>query len=388
MVVKVPYFKGQMGADELERVASVLESGWLTTGKVTAEFENKFARFCSVSHALATNSCTAALHLALEALGIGPGDKVIVPTLTFTASAEVIRYLGADPVFVDVDAETCLITADSIRTQVAIHDSIKACVVVHFAGQSVEMTGENGVWETCQKLGIRLVQDAAHAFPSRDQYGPIGSIGDVTCFSFYANKTITTGEGGMLITNDDDIAHRVKVMRLHGIDRDIWNRFTSDKPSWEYDVVAPGYKYNMPDINAAIGVVQLDKAESMRKLRQEIAEKYLDSFSEQDCYRVIRSRVKLDEHAWHIFPIILQGNLAGSRDRVISMLGEKGIGTSIHYKPLHRMSYYRERYSLDAGAFPNSESYWQNCISLPIFPGMTSEQTEYVVQSLVELGSV
>lgn len=385
MTIKVPYFKGAMGREELDRVADVLESGWLTTGKVTAKFETEFARHCSANHALATNSCTAALHLALEALGVGPGDKVIVPSLTFTASAEVVRYLGADPIFVDVDAETCLITADSVRIEASKYDDIKVCIAVHFAGQSVEMIGENGVWDVCKKLGIRLVLDAAHAFPSRDCYGPVGSLGDATCFSFYANKTITTGEGGMLVTNSDDIASRVKLMRLHGIDRDVWDRFTSDKPSWEYDVVAPGYKYNLPDINAAIGLVQLGKAETMREQRQSIVEQYNKFLVDIPQVQTLRSRVALSDHSCHLYPIILRDKDCNYRNRLIRLLAERGVGTSVHYKPLHRMSYYKEMYDLQPVDFPNTEAYWQGCISLPLFPGLTEMQVDFVCSTLEEL---
>jgi dTDP-4-amino-4,6-dideoxygalactose transaminase len=382
LMTKVPYFQANLGAEELEQIERVLKSGWLTTGKVAAEFEARFAEQCSSKHALAVNSCTAALHLALEAIGIGPGDKVIVPTLTFTATAEVIRYLGADPVFVDVDPGTCLITAESIDRQYRLHPEIKACMAVHFGGQSVEMTGSNGVWQKCQELGIYLVQDAAHAFPARDDYGQVGSLGDITCFSFYANKTITTGEGGMLVTNDEAIARRVKTMRLHGIDRDVWDRFTGNSRSWEYDVIAPGYKYNMPDINAAVGVVQLSKAESFRAQRQEIAQRYLDSFATQDKMHVVTSRVKPEHHAWHLFPIVIDAEFSAQRNELIDKLCTERISTSVHYKPLHRMTYYRDRYDLRTEDFPHAERYWKGCVSLPIFPGMAPTQVDAVCQQV------
>ena len=382
MTEKIPYFQGSLGDAELQKVAGVLNSGWLTTGKVTAEFEAGFAERCSASYALAVNSCTAALHLALEAVGIGPGDKVIVPSLTFTATAEVVRYLGANPVFVDVDSETCLITADEIENAYRLHPEIKACMAVHFAGQSVELTGPKGVWSICQELGIFLIQDAAHAFPSSDSYGMVGSVGHVTCFSFYANKTITTGEGGMLVTNDETIARRVKVMRSHGIDRDVWNRFIEAGPSWEYDVVEAGYKYNMPDVNAAIGVVQLARAESLRTMRQEIAVQYMANFANEDRFRALGLRVKPEEHAWHLFPIVLLDEFTDKRNLMIQQLAEAGIGTSVHYKPLHRMTYYREKYALKDGDFPNTEQYWKGCISLPIYPGMASNQVDRVCQTI------
>jgi len=379
-MMKIPYFRASIGAEELERVAEVLDSGWLTTGKVAAEFEARFAEQCAAGFALATNSCTAALHLALEAIGIGPGDKVIVPTLTFTSTAEVIRYLGADPVFVDVDPGTCLITADSVDRVCRLHPEIKACMAVHFGGQSVEMTGPEGVWQKCRDLGIYLVQDAAHAFPAGDDYGPVGSLGDITCFSFYANKTITTGEGGMLVTNDENLARRVRLMRLHGIDRDVWDRFTAAGSAWEYDVVAPGFKYNLPDVNAAIGVVQLAKAEELRSARQQIAQRYLASFSKQDKIETLALRVKPKDHAWHLFPVIITADAPDQRDKFIEHLAADGISTSVHYKPLHRMTYYREKYGLKTDDFPNAERYWRGCVSLPIYPSMTGEQTEMVCE--------
>lgn len=378
--MKIPFFQFDCSEREIELVTEVLRSGWLTTAHKTAQFEEGFRDLCNSSHALAVNSCTAALHLALEALGVGPGDKVVVPSLTFTATAEVVRYLGADPVFVDVDANTGLMTTEHLRKAVEENAGIKACIVVHFAGQSACLNGPDGIWSYCLSNGIRLVQDAAHAFPSRDTYGPVGSIGDVTCFSFYANKTITTGEGGMLVTNDDDLASRVKVMRLHGIDRDIWDRFTSSTPSWEYDVIAPGYKYNMPDINAAIGLAQLERAELFREGRQRCAEFYLSNITSLKSADFFQSRVPFSDHSWHLFPLILNDNSPISRNRLIELLAEDGIGTSVHYKPLHRMEYYRNKYSLDCNDFPNCEKIWNGCMSLPIYPTLSGDELRYICE--------
>lgn len=227
--MNIPFFKLSPCDQELKNVRDVLESGWLTTGKWAQQLESQFSEYCGVKHALAVNSCTAALHLGIEALGVGPGDKVIVPSLTFTASSEVIRYVGADPVFVDIDPETLLMNPKEVDSLLQSTKGVKAVVAVHFGGQPVELGGNHGLLAVCQKHSVKLIQDAAHAFPSRDAYGTVGSVGDVTCFSFYANKTITSGEGGMLVTNDDAIARRVKLMRLHGIDRDVWDRFTGKK---------------------------------------------------------------------------------------------------------------------------------------------------------------
>jgi dTDP-4-amino-4,6-dideoxygalactose transaminase len=378
--MNIPFFKFECTQSEIEEVTSVLNSGWLTTAKKAAELEDCFKERCLTKYALAVNSCTAGLHLALEAVGIKPGDKVVVPSLTFTASAEVIRYLGADPIFVDVDKDTLLLRKSELESAYKNNPDIKACVVVHFGGQSAEMTGEYGIWDYCKANGIKLVQDAAHAFPAFDDYGPVGSLGDITCFSFYANKTMTTGEGGMVVTNDEDIANRVKTMRLHGINRDIWDRFTSSNSTWEYDVVAPGFKYNMPDVNAAIGLAQLKRVDDFRHKRQRCAEYYLDSLSSLDWLLLPKSRVKLENHAWHLFPIVVKEDANINRDILINCLNEKGIGTSVHYKPLHRMSYYRDRYNLHPENYPNTEKYWKGCLSLPIYPGLSQEALEYIVK--------
>lgn len=378
--MKIPFFKFECSQAEIDQVTSVLESGWLTTAKKASELESAFKQRCQAKHALAVNSCTAGLHLALEAIGVEVGDKVVVPSLTFTASAEVIRYLGADPVFVDVDESTQLITRAAVEAAISEHGDIKAVVAVHFGGQSVELDGENGVWDYCKAHGIRLVLDAAHAFPAFDTYGPVGSVGDATCFSFYANKTMTTGEGGMVVTNDDAIAARIKTMRLHGINRDIWDRFTKANASWEYDVVAPGFKYNMPDVNAAIGLAQLERVDLFREQRQACAEFYLAQLGDIDCIQLPQARVPMEHHSWHLFPIVVKPTAPISREQLISALNDSGVGTSVHYKPLHRMTYYKERYQLDPADFPVTERYWQGCLSLPIYPSMITEQLEYVVQ--------
>jgi len=380
--MKVPFFRFTYGDSELENIRDVLDSGWLTTGRYAAELERQFAERCGVKYALAVNSCTAGLHLLLDAIGVSAGDKVVVPSLTFTATAEVVRYLGADPIIADVDSNTGLLTSTHLRKAIERHGPIKACMVVHFAGQSAELTGPDGLLAACSEHGAALLQDAAHAFPSFDDYGPVGSVGDGTAFSFYANKTITTGEGGMVVTNDEAVAKRIKVMRLHGIDRDVWNRFTSPKASWDYDVVAPGYKYNMPDLNAAVGLAQLQRADVYRENRQAIALRYDDQLSAMHGIRTLRLRVRAEQHAWHLYPVILESEASVGRNELIELLRADGIGTSVHYRPLHRMSYYADTYSLSERDFPNTEAYWQGCVSLPIFPSMTFEQVDYVCDRL------
>ena len=383
---KIPYAKVDCSGNELKYVQEVLESGWLTTAVKAFEFERRFAAAVGAKHACAVNSCTAALHLALEALGVRPGDKVFVPDMTFTATAEVVRYLGADPVFLDVEYGTCLLTPPALEAAIARCPQAKVAMVVHYGGQAAEMTNARGrgLLEVCRQHGLKLVEDAAHAFPARWDGRLVGSFGDVTCFSFYANKTITTGEGGMLVTADEALYQRAKVMRLHGIDRDIWNRFTAERPSWEYDVVAPGYKYNLPDVAAAIGLAQLERAEELRLGRERCARFYLEALAGVGALDLPVIRVPPADHAWHLFPVVLKPGGPLTRNRFIEVLAERGVGTSVHYKPLHRMTYYRERYGLKPEDFPQAERIWQGCVSLPIYPTLSQEDLAYVCQVVRE----
>jgi len=386
-VRSIPFSRVRCSGNELNNIRDVLESGWLTTASRAREFEERFAEAVGARYACAVNSCTAALHLAAEAVGISRGDKVFVPTMTFTATAEVVRYLGADPVFLDVDYNSCLITPAGLRKAIRSNPDVKALIVVHYGGQPAQMLSnesDEGILEICRDHGIRVIEDAAHAFPTRAGDRMVGSLGDVTCFSFYANKTMTTGEGGMLTTEDEQIWSRAKTMRLHGIDRDIWNRYTSDKPSWEYDVVAPGFKYNMPDVNAAIGLAQLDDVYAMRDERQRCAQRYLKNFAGVESFDLPDVQVAHESHAWHLFPIVLKPMAPLSRDELIEELARRGVGTSVHYKPIHRMSYYRERYELEPSLFPNAERIWGGCLSLPIYPTLRDEEVDYVCSSIAD----
>lgn len=386
--MRIPFCRVLCNGNELSYVQEVLKSGWLTTAGKTHDFESRFAEAVQAEHAVAVNSCTAALHLALEAIGTELGDEVFVPTLTFTASAEVIRYLNAHPILLDVDYATCLLTPDLLKDAIKIHPRAKTLIVVHYGGQPAPMIGrggQEGILDLCKRKGIRVIEDAAHAFPARIHGRMVGALGEATCFSFYGNKTITTGEGGMLTTNNSAIARRARIMRLHGIDRDIWHRFTSEKPAWEYDVVAPGFKYNMPDINAAIGLAQLERAWEFHRERQRCAQFYFDSLANIACLDLPVSSVPLKDHAWHLFPIVLKPEAPVSRDRMIELLADRGIGTSVHYKPLHRMAYYKEAYNLSPVDFPNAERIWRGCISLPIFPSLTNEELEYICSTIKDL---
>ena len=386
-MISIPYSKILCIGNEMKYVREVLESGWLTTAGKTKEFERRFSEAVGVKYAHAVNSGTAALHLALEGLGVGPGDEVLVQTMTFTATAEVVRYLGADPIFLDVEYGTSLVSPRILKESIEKHPRAKVFIPVHYGGQAAPLLLKKGkgLLDICRENGLRIVEDAAHAFPSRCAGRMVGSIGDVTCFSFYANKTLTTGEGGMLTTNDDSMAERVKIMRLHGINRDIWDRYTSAGSSWEYDVIAPGFKYNMPDTAAAIGLAQLERADLLRQERERCADFYFNNLADLDTIDLPEVRESMADHAWHLFSIVLNERSRVLRNRFIELMAEKGIGTSVHYKPLHRMTYYKERYGLRPEDFPNAERIWKGCVSLPIYPTLSDGELEYICKSIHEI---
>jgi len=385
--MNIPFSKVSITGNESKYIDEVLQSGWLTTASKALKFELLFAQYVGAKYACAVNSCTAALHLAVEAVGIGPGDKVLVPTLTFTASAEVVRYMGADPVFIDVEYGTGLVSPLILKKALSEHPDVKAIILVHYAGQAAEMKveGGEGILDLCRKNNVRIIEDAAHAFPTKFGDKFVGSFGDITCFSFYANKTITTGEGGMFVTNDEAIYKRAKIMRLHGINRDIWNRFTSVKSSWEYDVVEPGFKYNMPDINAAIGLAQLEQAEQMRKERQYCAEYYYRELKELVAIDLPVCYGPIENHSWHLFPLVILPGAPLSRNEFIEKMSDEGIGVSVHYKPIHRMTYYKKTYNLDPENYPNAEKIWKGTVSLPIYPDLKDEGLEYVCHTIKTL---
>ncbi|MBO6702601.1 MAG: DegT/DnrJ/EryC1/StrS family aminotransferase [Pseudomonadales bacterium] len=371
---RVPFFVPAIGDEEIEEVVRSLRSGWLTTGPQTKEFEQRFAELIGGGvQALAVNSATSGLHLALEACGVSAGDEVITTPYTFTATAEVIRYLGADPVFVDVKADT--LNLDPEQIEAAITDSTKAIMPVHFAGYPCEM---NEILEIASRYELRVIEDAAHALPSVYEGALIGSLrSDATVFSFYATKPITTGEGGMICSKDPEILDRCRTMRLHGISRDAFDRYTADKPSWSYEVVAPGFKYNLTDIASSIGIHQLKKVEKFRDQRKELAYKYtelLDPFP-------VKTPAHCVGHAWHLYVIRLM-NSDVSRDEVIAELADQGISCSVHFMPLHLQPYWRDRYNFQDLDFPNAYDAYQRAISLPLFPGMTNQQINRVVNCL------
>ena len=381
----LPFARPSITEREKRAVLEVLDSGWLTTGPRTKMFEERFAAYVGSRHAIALNSATAGLHLALEALGVGPEDEVIVPTWTFAASAEVVAYRGARPVLIDVDARTLNATPEAVLA--AVTPRTRAVVAVHIAG----MPGEIGRLVTLlEPRGIAVVEDAAHAFPSRIG-GPAGryagTIGRAGAFSFYATKTITTGEGGMLVTDDSAIAARARVMSLHGISRDAWNRYTATG-SWYYEIEDAGFKYNMTDIAAALGLVQLERAEELLAARRAIAAAYTDGF------RASAAADLLDlpedgtdgSHAWHLYVVRLQLDRLGiDRAAVMVSLREAGIGASVHFIPLHMHPYYRRRWDTRPQDHPIATREYERVISLPIWPGMTGGDIRRVVATLAAI---
>ncbi len=377
----LPFALPDIGEEEIAEVTAALRSGWVTTGPRTRRFEEQFATFLGNGlTALAVNSATAGLHLALEAVGVGPGDEVIVPTYTFTATAEVVRYLGADPVF--VDSESGGFNLDPAAVEGAIGPRTKAVVPVHFAGQACQMTP---ILHLAQAQGVKVVEDAAHALPSVYHGQLVGALpSHATVFSFYATKTITTGEGGMVVTRDGELARRCRVMRLHGIDRDAFDRYTSARPAWYYEVVAPGFKYNMTDVAAALGLAQLGKARAFHARRLEIARRYDEAFGDLPLVLPPRGACMAD-HAWHLYVIRLRAEAPLARDRFIAEMSRRGIGTSVHFIPLHRHPYWRERYGLRPEQFPHAEAAYNVAVSLPIYTRMSDEDVSRVIEAVSDV---
>jgi len=378
----IPYALPLTGEEEIAEVIDTIRSGWLTTGPKTKKFEQDFSEFVGAKYSLAVNSATAGLHLGLEAMGVGPGDKVITTVHTFTATAEVIRYMGADPIFVDIEGDSFNIDCDAVEQALIGNPEVKVILPVHYAGQAANMTK---IMSLAKRYNVKVMEDAAHAIPSTHNGHMIGTFGDITVYSFYANKTITTGEGGMIVTNNDDYAKRIGCMRLHGISKDVFDRFTSTKPSWHYEVVAPGFKYNMTDIAASLGLHQLKKAWLLQERRKAIALKYNKAFVDLPLQTpwIVNDK---DVHSWHLYVVQLNlDEITVSRDRFIEILAEKGIGTSVHYIPLHFHPYWQETYALAADDFPKSTKAFHRIVSLPNYPKMSDEQVSKVIEVVREV---
>lgn len=391
--MQVPYFRPSLGREESEAVQAVLDSGWLTTGKVTREFETEFAAYTGSPRALAVNSCTAALHLAVEAIGVGPGDTVVVPALTFAATAAVVRYLGAAPILADCEPETLCVDPDAIERvcerMAASGDPLpKAVIPVHFGGQMADVFR---VHEIARRFGARVIEDAAHALPAeirKDGNSPwqrVGTTSEQTCFSFYANKCITTGEGGMITSLDPDLAERAQRMSLHGLSKSAWSRFEA-KGSWYYEIVAPGFKYNMTDLASAIGRAQLKKSDEFAAARRRVASEY--GVRLREVAEFVETPVEMADRrsSWHLYPIRLHLNrLKIDRAEFIEKLKERGVVTSVHWMPLHIHPYYRDTYGYRESDFPVAAREWRRIVSLPIFPSITDCEIDYVCESIREI---
>ncbi len=398
--MKVPFFRPTIGEDEVEAVVACLRSGWLTTGAVTRDFEREFASYVGAKHAVALNSCTAALHLALEAIGLSRGELVIVPTMTFAATAEVVRYFDAVPVFVDCDPQTqCIDVAAATRTLQQLRDNVpvaglappygrvRAIIPMHYGGQMADV---DGVRALASAYDLAVIEDAAHTLPAFTRAGPsapwrsVGTTADITCFSFYANKCITTGEGGMAVTDDDALADRMRLMSLHGMSKDAWKRYTS-AGSWFYEVVAPGFKYNLTDIAAALGRVQLKRAEELWRGRCRVVAHYHEALGDIAGIELpIESADR--RHSWHLFSIRLDLTVwKHGRDAFIEGLKSRGIAASVHWLPLHMQPYYKATYGLQTDEFPVAASLWPRLVSLPLFPGMTADDVHLVADAIRSL---
>ena len=394
--VQVPFFRPSVGAAEIDEVVSCLKSGWLTSGPRATQFEQELAQAVGARHAVALNSCTAALHLAVEALGLGPGQSVLVPAMTFAATAEIVRYMGAEPVMVDAEPDGLQLDVDDAREKLALLAAGRlpasgkpvGIIPVHVGGVMLDL---GAVHDLAREHDLWVVEDAAHALPAAwrpDADSPWQRCGEntarATCFSFYANKTITTGEGGMVVTSDEEMAGRMRQMSLHGLSQDAWRRY-SGGAQWDYRIEAPGFKYNMTDVAAAMGIHQLRRAEAMRTERETLAMRYhedLSAVAEVERPAVPRNRV----HAWHLYPIRLHlDKLSIDRDAFMAALKEAGVGCSVHWRPLHLHPYYAEELGWTDEHLPVATREWKRCISLPLFPDMTDDEHAHVVSTVKSL---
>jgi perosamine synthetase len=396
--LQVPFFRPSLREAEVSEVVATLRSGWLTSGPRVKRFEEEFAAALGGANAVALNSCTAALHLAVEALGLRAGQGVLVPTMTFAATAEVVRYQGAIPILVDCDPATLNMDLDDAARKLQQFKSadysegqnrkpsrVVGIMPVHVGGLMMDL---NRLHEFAKKHKLWVVEDAAHAFPAgwrqstgRPWQHRSNGSGTVTCYSFYANKTITTGEGGMAVTSNAKLARRMRLMSLHGLSHDAWGRYSANG-NWDYKIVAPGYKYNLTDVAAAMGIHQLGRAEEMRHERETIAMRYCDALAGVAQIE-LPAQVENRLHSWHLFAIKLRlKRLTISRDEFMSQLKRAGVGCSVHWRPLHLHPYYQKTFGWRAKDFPVASAMWKRLVSLPIFPGMLDDEIEYVVSTI------
>lgn len=376
---KVPFHKPCIGKEEISEVTKVLESGWLTMGPKTVEFEEEFSKYMNVENAISINSCTSALHLSVRAMGVREGDEIIIPAINFASSFEVLLYERATPVVVDVDKKTGNI--DVLKMEKAINKKTKGMILVHYGGCPCDM---DQIIDLAKDKGLFIIEDSAHALPAYYKKRKAGTMGEIGCFSFYATKTLATGEGGMAVTDNEEYADRIRITRLHGISKDAWKRY-SDKGTWHYDIKELGYKYNMTDIQAALGLVQLKKLEWMWERRKEIARRYIKAF--KGLPQLYTQHIPEDrETSWHLFPILIEiESMKIGRNEFINILKERGIGTSVHFIPLYRHSYFKKFIKNSIKEYWNSEWFYEREISLPIYPTMENDEQDYVIENILDI---
>ncbi len=379
---KVPFHRNEMGKEEVQAVSEVIRSGWLTMGSKTLRFEREFAQYIGAAHAVAVSSCTAALHLALDAIGLQPGHEVLVPTNTFTATAEVVKHMGGRPVLVDVDERTLNISARDAEQKIS--PRTRAIIPVHFAGYPSDLDEMHSLAESHT---LHVIEDAAHALPSSYRGKRIGTISEMTAFSFYATKPLNTGEGGMITTDNDSYARRIRQMRLHGMSRDAWNRHSA-QGSWHYEVQELGYKYNFTDLQAALGIVQLARCDAMFQARRQIAETYTRAFQSMEAVETPFTQADR-ESSWHLYVLRLNNEqLRINRKQFIEELADRGVQASVHFIPLHLQPAYQKLYGYKEGDLPAAERQHYRCISLPIFPAMSNAEVQCVISCVADVANI
>jgi dTDP-4-amino-4,6-dideoxygalactose transaminase len=375
----VPFHQTSFGEEEIFEIVHTMHSGWLTAGPKTKHFEEVFADYIGCKHAIGLNSCTAGLHLSLISSGISSDDEVITSPMTFAATANVIVHQKAKPVFVDINPDTLTLNCSEIESK--INGKTKAIMPVHYGGHPCDM---DPIMEISQKHNLLVIEDAAHALETKYHGKKVGNIGHLTSFSFYATKNITTGEGGMLTTNDDGLAEKIRVLRLHGLSKDAWKRKGNDGFQ-HYEVIIPGYKYNMYDIQASLGIHQIKKVDFFYKRRKEIVNKYNEAFGGVAEIQLLNTRPDV-KNAHHLYVIAVKTEmLKASRDIIINEIQKRGVGVAVHFRALHLHSFYRERFNFKEGMFPQAEYFSDRIISLPLYPKMTDENVSKVIETVLEV---
>ena len=372
----LPTFRPNISDDEINEVVKTLKSDWITTGPKTKEFENELKKYIDCKHAIALNSCTAALHLSLVALGVKEGDEVITTPFTFVSTANVILHQKAKPIFVDIKKDNFNINPDLIEDKIT--SKTKAIITVDYAGHPCDY---DKIQTITKKNNIHIIEDAAHALGAKYNGENIGKINDTTCFSFYATKNITTGEGGMVTTENNELAEKIRILSLHGISKDAWKRYSSEG-SWFYEIIYPGYKYNFTDIQSSIGIHQIRRLKEFQKQKKKIVEIYNESFEKISGINppVVRKNV---EHAWHLYPITIEESKIGiNRNQFIEELKKLNIGTSVHFIPIHMHRYYKEKFGFKDNDFPIASDVYKKILSLPLFSKMTENDAYDVINAI------